>query len=394
MLIKWEKFMDNNLEMSIFGSDDLELNLGDSLPEEFFDDASDDDNDNDGVDDNPFLVDDKGDDDSNNNINLSDGASDDDQEDVAKKDALDDEGKDDTDDSDSPNPFSSFATVLNEQGVLPSLSSDTKIDTIEDLTTVVKSEIDNQAKEYLINKIGEDGYQALEQGITLSEYQQHQSDVNTLNSIDADSLSENIELSKNIILQDYIAQGLSEDKAYKFLQKTVELGEDALVEDAKSSLQSLKEIQEINLEKAKEARVAAIAEEQAKQEKIDNDLKNSIYSTKEIIDGLALNKVMKEKVYQSITKIVSQSPDGVAENKLMKHRREDPIDFDKKLYYLYELTNQFKDFSALINKSKTRAASDFEKVLRSNKSQIEGGQPTFITDPDSYDGIGDELVFD
>lgn len=379
---------DNN--MSIFDSDNIELNIGNNLPDDFFvDDAQVDDDDNtQDVDDDKNVTEDE------INKYLNDGSEEedsDDQEDVVKKDAQGEEGDDDQN-GDSPNVFSSFANVLNEQGLLPSLDSNAKIETIEDLTEVFKTELNNQAKDYIVEKIGEDGFEALEKGITLAEYQQYQNGVDTLNSIDPDALAENIELSKRIILQDYIAQGLSEDKAYRFLEKTIELGDEAIIEDAKASLDSLKQIQEVKLEQAKEARNAELIAEQKKQEKIDNDLKNSIYNAKEIIQDLPMTKAMKEKVYKSITNIVSKSPDGVPENRLMKHRREDPIEFDKKLYYLYELTNQFTDFSALVSKSKSKAANDFEKVLRANKSQINNDQPGFVSDPESYGGIGDELI--
>lgn len=379
---------DNN--MSIFDSDNIELNIGNNLPDDFFvDDAQVDDDDNtQDVDDDKNVTEDE------INKYLNDGSEEedsDDQEDVVKKDAQGEEGDDDQN-GDSPNVFSSFANVLNEQGLLPSLDSNAKIETIEDLTEVFKTELNNQAKDYIVEKIGEDGFEALEKGITLAEYQQYQNGVDTLNSIDPDALAENIELSKRIILQDYIAQGLSEDKAYRFLEKTIELGDEAIIEDAKASLDSLKQIQEVKLEQAKEARNAELIAEQKKQEKIDNDLKNSIYNAKEIIQDLPMTKAMKEKVYKSITNIVSKSPDGVPENRLMKHRRENPIEFDKKLYYLYELTNQFTDFSALVSKSKSKAANDFEKVLRANKSQISNDQPGFVSDPESYGGIGDELI--
>lgn len=391
--------MDDNNNMSIFDSDDIELNIGNSLPEDFFTDVEVEVDE----DDNTQDVDDKVDsseekikeylnDDQDDEAADDDESDDEGQEDVVKKDAQGEEGDDDQD-GDSPNVYSSFANVLNEQGLLPSLDSNKKIETIDDLADVLREEQKIQAKDYLIEKIGEDGYDALEKGITLAEYQQYQDGVQTLNGIDPDSLAENIELSKNIILQDYIAQGLSEDKAYRLLEKTVELGDEAIVEDAKYSLQSLKEIQDLKLEQAKEQRNAEILAEQKKQEKIDNDLKNSIYNSNEIIQGLNMTKAMKEKVYKSITSIVSKSPDGVAENKLMRHRREDPVEFDKKLYYLYELTNQFTDFSALISKSKSKATKDFEKVLRANKSQINNDQPGFVNDPESYGGIGDELIF-
>ena len=48
----------------------------------------------------------------------------------------------------------------------------------------------------------------------------------------------------------------------------------------------------------------------------------------------------------------------------MKDRRTNPIEFDTKLYYLYELTKGFSDFSLLENKTKTKVSNDFERALK------------------------------
>ena len=80
------------------------------------------------------------------------------------------------------------------------------------------------------------------------------------------------------------------------------------------------------------------------------------------------------------------------ENQLMKDRRDNPVEFDSKLYYLYEITGGFKDFSKITTTATTKAATDFERALRQNKFEA-GGDPTFTVDKDSYDGMGTELVF-
>lgn len=296
---------------------------------------------------------------------------------------------------DSPNNFSSFAAVLNEQGLLPTLDlQKTKINSAEDLVNAVKAESDRQAKSYIIAKIGEAGYEALEKGVTLQEYQQHQENTNVLENINDEVIESDLEVSKNIILQDYINQGISEDRALKILKKTVDLGDDAIIEEAKESLISLKLTQEKALAKLQAQREKEREADIAQQEAIDNDLKNSIYSTKEIIKGIKVDKGTQEKVYKSITQVVGEGPNGVMENKLMRDRREDPINFDTKLYYLYEITNGFKDFSKLMSKTQSKAMNLLEDSLRQSSFQSQGDQPAFMEDPDSYTGsnLGSELV--
>ena len=295
-------------------------------------------------------------------------------------------------DATSPNLFSSFASELHSKGVLPTLDLDkTKIEDTDSLADVIKGEIDSQTKSYIISKIGEDGYDALEKGVSLAQYQEHTNTVDQLDSITDDVLEEDVDLAKRVILQDYINQGLTEQKAKRILQKTIDAGEDSVLEDAKESIQSLRAYENLRIEQEKvnasQRQLAAVKE----QEKIDNDLKSAIYSKNSIIEGIAINKTIQDKVYKAITQVVGESPDGVMENQLMRDRRENPVDFDAKLYYLYELTKGFQDFSNITTKATTKAVSDFERALRQTKFEG-GGNPTFVDDRDSYDGMGTELV--
>ena len=304
-------------DMSLFDSDsELEINL-DLNPEDLIDQEEQKDEEEDQ--DEPEIKDNLDEDDNN-------------PEEVVEEEEDQEEGEDN-----SPNLYSSFATVLNEQGLLPSLDLDkNKVESLDDLTEVLKSEINNQVKEYLVNKIGEEGYEALEKGVSLAEYQEYQDNTQTLESITEESLENRI--------------------------------------------------QELQAQKQKQ-----LQQQKELQEKIDNDLKNSIYNKKEFIEGVPVNKSIQDKVYNSITTIVGKSPSGVAENKLMRDRRENPIEFDSKLYYLYEITNGFKDFSKIITKSKTTASQQLEKQLRNQKFDT-AGKPSFLEDPESYGGIGSELV--
>ncbi len=370
---------EQNLEMGIFGDTEMELNLGETLEdmteltttEETSEETT-----------------------TEETTTVEESTTPD--EDVNPEDVVGEEGDNEGsgDDTTSPNLYSSFASTLQEKGVLPSLDLDkTDIKDTDSLATVIKGEIDVQVKQYLVNKLGEEGFDALEKGVSLAQYQEHTETVEALGGITDEKLTEDQELSKRVILQDYINQGLTEVRAKKILQKTIDLGEEAILEDAQESIKSLRLYEANRIEQEKVANKQRLVDEAQHQEKIDNDLKNAIYNQKEFIKGIEVNKTIQDRVYKSITEVVGESPQGVMENKLMRDRRENPIEFDAKLYYLYEITNEFEDFSKLTSKAAAKAATDFEKVLRQTRF-AEAGAPTFTVDKDSYEGIGSEVVID
>lgn len=374
--------MDEQLNdgMSLFdNSNELEINFGGEGLEDFQDDAP------------PIEGEEKTEGkppaETTKNINPNDDGS---QEDVVGKE--DPEGDDA--DASSPNPYSSFASVLSNKGLLPSLDLEkAEIKSEDDLVDAFKNEFDSQGKSWLIDKIGQEGYDAIEKGISLSEFQQHQENVLTLDGITPETINEDIELSKKIIYQDYLAQGIDENRAMRLLKRSVDAGDESIIEDAKESLESLKVAEERRMVQLAEQREADSKKAVKEQQKIDNDLKNAIYNTDEFITGQKVNKATQDRVYKSITKIVGKNTDGVMENQLMRDRRENPIEFDTKLYYLYELTKGFQDFSLLESKTKSKASNELEQALRGMKLDTSGGTPAYLSDPDSYSGgIGSEIV--
>lgn len=324
----------------------------------------------------------------------SEGGSDNElSEDETPETVAEEEGSDTEGGDTSPDLFSSFAEVLHEQGLLPSADlQQSKVESIEDLTNLIKAEMDIQAKQYLVDKVGEEGLEALEKGVTLAELQQHNQDTQTLNSITEEMITENAELAKELIFRDYVAQGLSESRAKGLLEKIIDLGEESLITDAKESLESLKTLEQKRIEQLAVEREKEQIQRQKNQEKLDNDLKNAVYNSEEYIKGMKIDKGIQDRVYSSITGVVGRSPEGVPENKLMKHRRENPIEFDVRLYYLYEITDGFTNFSKVESKQTSKATDKLTQALRKNKFDT-SGTPTYAQDDDSYDGIlGSELV--
>ena len=292
---------------------------------------------------------------------------------------------DDSDDESSPNLYSSISAVLFEQGILPSLESSENIKSSDDFVNAFKQELEIQstlkANAYL-------------ETLDLEKIATHRKDTVALDNIDEDYLKSNLEVAKDIILRDYINQGLSEDRARKQLRKAVDLGEDVVIEEALESIDSLKEF---NTRQEEQTKIDAKHQAQSLQEEqrlIEDNVKKQVFNSSEIIKGIPNTKILQEKVYRSMTEIISKNPNtGELENKFIKDRNLNPIEFDVKMYYLYELTNGFKDLDNISKTVNSKAVKKLETTLRKTKFE-DNGTPGFLQDPDSYSsGYGSELVF-
>ena len=357
---------DENDFMSIFGSSN-ELNMDYNME----------DTDDEDVDDtipNP---------DENNNDVVDD-------EDNSNQEGVDDSDDNDgsdsnTDDESSPNFYSSVAEALYEQGILPSFDSTKEIKTVDDFVEQFNIEIKNQSaiqlQQYLDN-------------LDLNKVAEVKRENLNLDSADEDYLKGNLEVAKQLIYSDYLNQGLSEDRATKMLKKTIDLGEDVILEEALESVTSLKEynkrVEAYELAQAQERLVQSRRE----QEETETKVKSYVFESNDLIQGLSLTKALREKVYKSMIEPVAKNPEtGEMMNKFMQDRSINPIEFDTKMYYLYELTNGFKDINNISKTIGSKAVKNLENTIRKTKFE-DNGAPGFLQDPDSYSsGFGSELVF-
>lgn len=348
---------DENLGMGMF--DNLELNY-DGFPT---DDSQIEDQESNDLDPNEI-----------NNTNI-DTVEDDNPGEVDSEDSLD-EGNDDEGAESSSNLFSSLATVLHEQGLLPSLDlSKSKVETVDDFTEAFKKELEIQTNISLENYIA---------NLDVSSIANSKKLISDYNSIDESTLRDNSDMAKQLIYQDYLNQGLDEKKANRLLTRLVDLGEDAIIEDALESLDSLKEYQSRKIEFEKESYAKNIELQKEEQAKLDADLKRTIFDTKDLITGFKPTKALQDKVYKTINEVVGKSPDGVYENKFMRDRRINPLEFESRMYYFYELTNGFKDYSKLTTGLKSNAVKDLERVAR-RTNIVDNGAPLWAQDSNSYD---------
>lgn len=357
---------DNELGMGLFEGNQ-ELNFNFDLPDN--DDTVEEENDTDTNVEDTTLE-------NNDNNHVEDDSSEEvDEEDV------EDEGSEGGESS--SNLYSSLAAFVHEQGLLPSLDIDLKdIKSADDFANVFNKELDVQAdlrlKDYLAN-------------LDLNKIGVVKKEINDLNSINTDSLKNDIELAKRVIYDDYLNQGLDEKKITRMMNRLIDLGEDAILEDAEESLQSLKEFKTREIEKETQSYKERLEAEKIEQAKLDEQMKKTIYESKDLISGLKPNKALQDKVYKSINDIVGKSPDGTFENKFMKERRENPLEFEIRMYHFYELTNGFKDLSKISTTAKSSAVKDLEQIARKTKLK-DNGTPLWAQDENTYSNFSGHVL--
>ena len=355
---------DNELGMGLFEGNQ-ELNFNFAIPE---DDNTDEEENTDNIDVEDTTL-------ENNNHVEDDSSEEVDEEDV------EDEGGDGGESS--SNLYSSLAAFVHEQGLLPSLDIDLKdIKSADDFASVFNKELDIQAElrlnDYLAN-------------LDLNKIGIAKKDIQDLSTINSDLLKNDIDLAKRIIYDDYLNQGLDEKKANRMLNRLIDLGEDAILEDAEESLQSLKEFKAREIERETQSYKERLEADKIQQAKLDEQMKKTIYESKDLIAGLKPNKTLQDKVYKSINDIVGKSPDGTFENKFMKERRENPLEFEIRMYHFYELTNGFKDLSKISTTAKSSAVKDLEKIARQTKLK-DNGTPLWQQDANTYSNFSGHVL--
>ena len=355
---------DNELGMGLFEGNQ-ELNFNFAIPEDDHTDEEEND-DNTNVDDTTL---------ENNNHVEDDSSEEVDEEDV------EDEGGDGGESS--SNLYSSLAAFVHEQGLLPSLDINLKdIKSADDFANVFNKELDIQAELRLNNYL---------ENLDLNKIGVAKQEIKDLNTLNVDILKNDIDLAKRIIYDDYLNQGLDEKKANRMLNRLIDLGEDAILEDAEESLESLKEFKAREIERETQSYKERLEADKIQQAKLDEQMKKTIYESKDLIAGLKPNKALQDKVYKSINDIVGKSPDGTFENKFMKERRENPLEFEIRMYHFYELTNGFKDLSKISTTAKSSAVKDLEKIARQTKLK-DNGTPLWQQDANTYSNFSGHVL--
>lgn len=304
----------------------------------------------------------------------------------------------DESDGTSPEFFSSIAETFAEEGILPIDEEAIKnIKTAEDLKKAFEDYADSRLDEQQ-KRIKE----ALDGGIEPDTIRNYENTINYLNSISDDAIAEESEdgekLRKQIIYQDYINRGFSQNRASKEVDKAFSNGTD--IDDAKEALSSIKEFYTSQYDDAiKEAKEFQAKEEKKRKEQMESFKKTVLDSKTEVFEGLEIDKNTRQKVLDNLSKPVYKDPDtGVYLNAIQKYAKENNDDFTLKLGFLFTLTDGFKNLDGLIKKQTKKAVKkgfrDLEQKLKSGS--VRGGSLSYssgVSDDSPFTINGKQLAF-
>ena len=301
--------------------------------------------------------------------------------------------------STSPNKlYSSIAKAFAEEGIFPDLDDEaiSNVKSPEDLRDLVEQQIKSGLDERQ-KRIDE----ALNAGVETSTIKRYESTINYLDSITEEALSSETtdgeKLRKQLIYQDYINRGFSQQRATKEVQKAIDNGTD--IDDAKEALQGTKEFFKAQyktlIDDAKREEALEI-EERKKQAA---ELKDSILSDKKVFGDLEVDNNTRKKIYENISKpVYKDNETGELYTAIQKYEMENRTDFLKYIGLVYTLTDGFKNLDGLI---KNKVRKETKKGLRelehtlNNTARNTDGSLRFTSgvneDPESFIGKGWDL---
>ena len=283
------------------------------------------------------------------------------------------EGTETEKESTSPNNnfYSSIAKTFAVESIFPDLTDDEikNANSAEALVELINKQIDSRLDEKQQRVIN-----ALDAGIEPDDIRRYENTISYLDSIDEDKLNaetpEGEELRKRLIYQDYINRKFSPERANREVQRSIDSGND--INDAKEALQSNKEFfnDQYNdlLQKAKEEEQKFEKERKQQAEQ----LKKSIIEDKNLFGDLELNKSVRQKIFDNISKPVYKDEDsGAYITALQKYQKENPNDFLKNVSTIFTLTDGFKNIDKLVAK---KASKEIRKGFRELENTLSNTQ--------------------
>jgi len=266
--------------------------------------------------------------------------------------------------SKTSSPLTPYAKLLVDEGVLPNLDLKDFDGTAESLKEAMIVEIMGAVdmyKDSLPNRVKQliNNY---EDGVPFEKLLDIDRSEVKLDSLTEEKIEEDVSLQKQLV-EDYLKRTtkFSEKKIGKMIETMEDSGE--LEEEAKSSAAELKEL--LESEKTNEKKYVAeqqkVAEENRKKEL--SALHEKVRSTTEIVPGIKLNDKVRNNVLTSMTQPVGYDQTGRPVNRIVAARMENPVEFELRLHYLFEITKGFTDFSKLADKGRRDATKAFEEAV-------------------------------
>ena len=288
-----------------------------------------------------------------------------------------------TEDGTSPktNFYSSIASALKEEGIFPDLDDKEveKVVEAEDFRDLVQKQI-----EAGLNEVQKRINDALNNGVEPNVIRQYEGTLDYLNKITDEMINDESErgetLRRQLLQQDFMNRGYSQERAIRMTEKLFSSGED--IEEAKQALQGNKDFFQgkyddvLNKAKEDEEKNKKALKKQAEQ------LKSDILSNDKVFGDISIDKATRQKVYDNISKPVYKDPDtGEFYTAIQKYRHDNENAFIKNVGLLFTLTDGFTNLDKLVSpKAKKEVKSKLKELQHtlSNTTRTNGGSLDYV----------------
>ena len=279
----------------------------------------------------------------------------------------------------SSSPLIPYAKYLKEEGILPNFDIEKFDGTIDGLREGMFTEI-NQGVESYKNSLPDavkhliNNYEA---GVPLEKLLQIDSERAKYTSYTEDDLA-NEDVQKDLV-RDYLSKTTkySNERIERDIQRLIDLQD--LETEAKSILPELVAIQN-EIEKNELAYVAEqkVLAEQSRLQELET-LQKTLEATDEIIPGNKMSNLIRQKIFKNLTTPVGYTEQGQPLNKLGAYRQKEPVKTEIILNYIFEATNEFKDWSAFSKGAKRAVISEIENAAKTMDYNQSQGRTAVIT---------------
>ena len=270
-------------------------------------------------------------------------------------------------DGSSPSIYSSIATALKNDGIFPEFSD-------EELSAVTTPEAFGELFEKAIQSKMDERQrridQALGNGIAPDTVKMYEQTLAYLGSVNDEAISDEGEqgenLRKQLIFNDLLNRGYSQEKATKEVEKSFKSGSD--IDDAKDALEALRTFYQNGYDKIqKDAKERTENMKKARQQD-EAKFRKMILEDDIVLGETKLDKKTRQSVFDAVSKPVYKDPDtGQLLTQVQKFQKENPMEFLKQIGMWFVLTNGGKDFSGL---SKQQVIAEKNKGIRELERKI------------------------
>tara|TARA_R100001163_G_scaffold45106_1_gene33977 strand:+ start:842 stop:2047 length:1206 start_codon:yes stop_codon:yes gene_type:complete len=208
-----------------------------------------------------------------------------------------------------------------------------------------------------------------------------------LDSVTENAIAEDTNLQKNIYFEYLLGKNFSDAEARSMVEEAD--GIDKLEEKAQKALPSLRQSASQIVARAEQQQKQQLEQYKNAQNQQFNNLMHTVDSKEEFINGLKLNKTVKDKIKANMTVPVYKDENGREYTSLMYKQMKQPAEFQALMSYYDQLglfdVNKEGKFTPNIDKikkiAKTKAVSELDRVLaseeerglgRQNSSQVSG----------------------